>query len=93
MGWQELMDQCFPDEKIAKTLGQQISATKIVFYNKKKYSFPDNDARLRALDQSFKLKQKYKPTQIELNSFAGWTNKELETYAVTGVAPERFSVV
>jgi len=89
-GWNELMDQFFPDEKMAKTLGQQIGATKIVFDNHKKYSFPDNDARLRALDQGFKLKQKYKPTQIDMRSFVGWTPEELKKYAKKDVVPARF---
>lgn len=89
-GWQELIDQYISEDKLAKVHGQQLQATRVQVYNKKRYVMPDNEARIRALDLGYKLRGKYKPTKIEVRNFSDWTNEELESYATTGIVPERF---
>ena len=90
-GWQEMMDQYVAEDELAKIHRQQLNATKVLIYNKKRYLLPDNDARIRALDLGYKIRGKYKPTQIEMRSFDGWMPEELEKYAKKGILPARFA--
>lgn len=53
--------------------------------------FSDLSAKNKAIDTFYKLTGKYKETQVRVNIFEGWTNEELEGYAVHGIVPERFS--
>lgn len=86
-GWKELMDEYIPEAKLAEVHKQQLEATS---HDKFGDIYPDNDARLKALDLGYKLRGSYKPTQIDVRTFVGWTESELNEYANHGTIPERF---
>lgn len=54
------------------------------------YWSPNTTAQDNAVDKAYKLRGNYKPTQIDVRSFVGWTPQELEEYASSGTIPERF---
>lgn len=94
--WQQLMDEYLPDDLLAKKHQELINAKKKVTIKNKKGDVlieteeENTDAIARGLDMGYKLKGKYKPTQVEVRSFVGWTPQELEEYASSGHIPERF---
>ncbi len=96
-GWNELMEDFIPDKKLMESHKKLLDKKEFIAIGKKgerevlMTGEIDPDAVARGLDMAYKLKQKYKPTQIEFRSFAGWTNKELESYAKTGIPPARFA--
>lgn len=86
-GWKQLMDEYLPEEELAKLHKEQLQAKTTTRLGDE---VSDNDARLRALDLAYKLRGNYKPTQIDVRSFVGWTPQELEEYASSNIVPERF---
>lgn len=94
--WQQLMDEHLPDQLLAEKHKELLNAKKKVTVKNKKGDIlieteeENTDAIARGLDMGYKLKGKYKPTQVEVRSFVGWTPQELEEYASSGYIPERF---
>jgi hypothetical protein len=94
-GWKELMDKFLPDSLLAKKHKELLTIkTKKRSFKKGELEWEteelNTDAIARALDMGYKLKGKYKPTQVDLRSFIGWTPQELDDYAAAGVIPDRF---
>ena len=70
-GWQELMQQYFPDEDLAKVHKAGLKASKEMIVNGKKLEgveIPDYSTRHKYLDSAYKLKGSYVPEQIETKS-------------------------
>lgn len=53
---------------------------------------PDNKSVKEAIDMAYKLRGNYKPVQLDVRTFVGWTPTELEAYAKDGTVPERFRI-
>lgn len=64
--WDDLMEENLPESLITKVHHEQFSATRPVVCDKEIELYPDNDARLRAVDYGYKIRGKYAPEQIEL---------------------------
>jgi hypothetical protein len=76
--WQSLMDKYLPEDKIAKTHGELLEAERPVICDKEVSMYPDNDARLRAIDLTYKMRGRYAPEKIEdVTPYAGLSNAEL----------------
>lgn len=98
--WAELMEKYLPDNLLARRHKQLLNAkVKITTTSKKAgevertktTTYMDNEAVGKGLDLAYKIKDKLKPTKIQIQSFVGWTPKELEAYAATGIIPGRFT--
>jgi hypothetical protein len=82
--WDILMEEYIPEEKLARLHNEQLEAKKIQFRDNKRIEFPDNDARLRALDYGYKIRGMYPKEQIEVSFIArykGLTDGELKDIA------------
>jgi hypothetical protein len=55
------MDKYIPELDLAKLHKEQLGATKFQVVDKCAEEYPDNDARLKALDLGYKLHGKYAP--------------------------------
>lgn len=97
-GWQELMEKYLPEKLLARKHRQLLNKKQVVVIGRgiNREAFPtkeiDTEAVARGLDMGYKLRGKYKPTQIDVRSFVGWTPKELKDYAERGIVPERFRI-
>lgn len=90
-GWQDLMDDIFPDKALLIKHRQLLNAKKTIFVGNKKYLISDNVALAKALDLAYKLKGKYIHNEEEkrqFEEFDGWTQDELSNYATKGEMPE-----
>lgn len=78
--WQEYVDEFFSDEEILKVHKELIEATKPII-NKDGLVvdyIDDYSVQIRALDMAYKIKGKYKPTQIAItNPYENLTDEEL----------------
>lgn len=92
--WHELMEEFIPDDKILRVLEEQLSAYRVLPETKfnSREELPDNDARLKAVDISAKMKGKYAPQLIKItkDKFEDWTPTQLQKYAETGEIPLQF---
>ncbi len=82
--WEVLMEEYLPEEKLVQLHKEQLKATRVQFHNDSKIEFPDNDARLRALDYGYKIRGMYPKEQIELSFVAKYkdlTDEELKEIA------------
>lgn len=76
--WEDLMDKYLPEEKIIKVHKQQLHAKRPVICDKEISLYPDNDARIKAIDLSYKLRGKYAPEKVEdVTPYGKLSNKEL----------------
>lgn len=96
----ELQNYIFPlslDDKEIQHIVESVSGCRLIRIKKlhtSKYAYywaPKPMARKDGIDMAYKLRGKYKPTQLEVRTFVGWTPKELEAYAVKGIIPTRFA--
>lgn len=93
--WNELMEEHLPDDFLAekhKSLLNAKTIVKVTIKGKRTVitEHEDTDALGRGLDLAYKIKGKFKPIQVDIRSFVGWTPAELEAYAANGSVPERF---
>lgn len=94
--WQELMEQYIPEKLLAVKHSELLNKKEFVVIGrgKDREAFPtgeiDADAVARGLDMGYKLRGKYKPTEMRVQTFTGWTPQELKDYAEHDIVPERF---
>lgn len=89
-GWQDLMEDIFPDKTLLIKHRQLLNAKKAIFIGNKKYLISDNVALAKALDLAYKIKGRYtyKEDNKPLREFDGWTQDELLNYATKGEMPK-----
>lgn len=84
------------NDKVIKEIVEAISGCKLIRIRQNNtakrayYWCPDNNSRKDAIDLAYKLRGRYKPQQVEVRTFTGWTPEELDEYAKTGLIPARF---
>lgn len=83
-GWQELMDEYFPQDYVAEKHKELFEAEDVTFFRKgngkiQRELKPDYRARKAAIDMAHKLRGNYAPEKVELSKrkFQDMSDKEL----------------
>ncbi len=77
-GWNELRKKYLPQEDLAKLHQEQLKAKKMQVVNRAAKLYPDNDARIKALDLGYKIYGSYAAEKIDLKGkYSDLSNKDL----------------
>lgn len=81
-GWDELREEHLPRETLALVHKAQLSAERVVVIDKIVEMYPDNDARLKALDMAYKIWRLYPAEQVEITKrkYQDMSNAELAAH-------------
>lgn len=81
-GWGELREQFLPLATLAALHKDQLAAEKAQVIDKEAEMFPDNDARLKALDMAYKIWRLYPAEQVEITKrkYQEMSNAELAAH-------------